>query len=273
MTITPPFSVARFAAMTRAEFLTIWASRIPLVILIALPLGTYLFVLELYEIEGIGDRIRGNAFDTLPILFFATWKTVIFQMAMLAFAAFWATVDSQYGMVRVACCQPISRLEYVLGKWTAIIAHVAIFTMMLIASELAWTGIYSGIRGIQTADVAAVSRFGAEVTAFTVATTLIGMAAASFRRTVGSGIVTAIMSFILLTFMTMLSFRVIPPQWVLMRYFFFAVAELNNPYPTSADSPFVRVHSLFEFSRVALITPLLFMLPALIYFRRRDIVV
>lgn len=272
MTAARPFSVARFAAMTRAEFLKIWASRIPLVILVALPLGTYLFVLELYEIEGIADRIPGNGFDTLPVLFFATWKTAIFQMAMLTFAAFWATLDSQYGMVRVACCQPINRVEYVLGKWTAIMAHVAIFTVMLIASEVAWTGIYSGIGGIHSGEVAALARFGAEVTAFTVATTLIGMAAASFRRTVGSGIVTAIMSFILLAFMTMVSFRVIAPQWVLMRYFFFAAGELNNPFPASADSPFVRAHSLFEFYRAALITPLLFILPALIYFRNRDIV-
>ena len=272
MTVTAPFTVARFAAMARAEFLKIWASRIPLVILVALPVSTYLFVLELYTIEGIGDRVHGNAFETLPILFFAAWKTLIFQMAMLTFAAFWGTVDSQYGMVRVACCQPISRLEYVLGKWTAIMAHVAIFAMMLIASELAWTAIYSGIHGIQAGEVAAVARFGVELTAFTVATTFIGMAAASFRRTVGSGIVTAIMSFILLAFMTMLSFRVIAPQWVLMRYFFFAVGELKNPFPTTADSPFIRVHSVFEFYRVALLTPLLFMLPALIYFRKRDIV-
>jgi len=272
MTVTPRFSVARFAAMSRAEFLKIWASRIPLVILVALPLGIFLFVLALYKVEGIGDRIHGNALDVLPILFYGTWKTLMFQMAMLTFAAFWGTVDSQYGMIRVACSQPISRFEYVLGKWCAIMAHVTIFAMMLVASELAWTGIYSGMRGIHAGDVGAVAKFGAEIATFTVAFTSVGMAAASLRRTVGSGIVTAIMSFIFLAFMTMLSFRVIAPQWVLMRYFSFALGELKNPFPTSADSPFIRVHSLAEFYRVALLTPLLFMLPALIYFRKRDIV-
>ena len=49
----------------------------------------------------------------------------------------WGTVDSQYGVVRIACSQPISRLEYVLGKWMAVMTHVAIFAMMLSASE--WT--------------------------------------------------------------------------------------------------------------------------------------
>jgi ABC-type transport system involved in multi-copper enzyme maturation permease subunit len=272
MTVTRPFSVVRLAAMSRAEFLKIWASRIPLVILVALPLGTYLFVLELYKVEGMGDRIHGNALDALPILFIAIWKTFMFQMAMLTFAAFWGTVDSQYGMIRVACSQPISRLEFVLGKWGAIMAHVAIFSMMLIASELAWTGIYSGMRGIHAGEFVAVARFGAEITTFTVAVTSIAMAAASLRRTVGSGTVTAIMSFIFLAFMTTLSFRVIAPQWVLMRYIFFALGELKNPFPTSGDSPFIRVYSLADFYRVALVTPLLFMLPALIHFRKRDIV-
>jgi ABC-type transport system involved in multi-copper enzyme maturation permease subunit len=272
MTVPAPISRARLAATVRAEFLKIWASKIPLVILVALPLGTYLFVLELYEIEGIGDRLHGNALDALPILFFATWKTSMFQMAMLAFAAFWATVVRQYGMIRVACSQPISRLEYVLGKWTAIMAHVAIITVMLIASELAWTGIYSGVRGIRAGDIAAVASFAGEVTVFTVAVTSIGMAAASCRRTVGSGIVAAIMSFVLLALMTMVSFRVIAPDWVLMRYFAFALGELKNPFPMSTDSPFIRVHSVAEFYRVALVTPLLFILPALVYFRRRDIV-
>jgi ABC-type transport system involved in multi-copper enzyme maturation permease subunit len=272
MNTTPRFSVARFVAIARADFLKIWASRIPLVILVALPLGTYLFVLELYKVERFTDRVQGNAFDALPILSFTIWKTAMFQMAMLTFAAFWATVDSQYGMIRVACTQPISRLEYVLGKWCGIMAHVTIFTAMLIASELAWTGIYSGIRGIQAREVAAVARFAVEVATFVVAITSIGMAVASCRRTVGSGIVTAVMSFIFLAVMTMLSFRVIAPQFVLMRYFSFAFGELKNPFPTYADSPFIRVHSVAEFYGIALATPVLFMLPALLYFRKRDIV-
>ena len=59
--------------------------------------------------------------------------------------------------------------------------------MMLVASELAWTGIYSGMRGIHARDVVAVVRFAAEIATFTVAFTTIGTAAAGLRRTVGSG--------------------------------------------------------------------------------------
>ncbi len=88
-----------------------------------------------------------------------------------------------------------------------------------------------GTRGIHAGDVVAVARFGAEIATFTVAFTSIGMAAATLRRTVGSGIVTAIMSFTLLAFMTMLSFRVIAPQWVLMRVLLLPIGRTAEPFP------------------------------------------
>jgi hypothetical protein len=269
----PRFSGARFTAIARAEFLKIWASNIPLVMLFALPIGSYLFVLELYHVERMSDNLRiGNALDVLPLLFFVTWKTLLFQAAMLTFTAFWATVDSQYGMVRVACSQPVSRVEYFLGRWCGIMAHVVIFTIVLVASDLAWTAIYSGIHGIRAHDLASVARFAVELLTFVVAITSIAMATASFRRTVGAGIVTALMGFILLAVMTMVPFDVISPRLILMRYFSFPLGELRNPFTAGGDSPFLRVHSVAEFYQVALGTPLLFVLPAIVYFRNRDIV-
>jgi hypothetical protein len=133
MNFTGRFSVRRSAAVARAEFLKIWASKIPLVILVALPVGTYLFILELYHVERMGERLAiGNAIQALPLVFFATWKTLLFQAAMLTFAAFWTTVDSQYGMVRVGCCQPMTRTEFFLGKWCGIGAHIVAFSVALI---------------------------------------------------------------------------------------------------------------------------------------------
>ena len=266
------FSAARSSAIARAEFLKIWASKIPVVMLVALPVGTYLFVLELYQIERVSERLHiASAVDALPLLFFATWKTLLFQAAMLTFAAFWTTIDSQYGMIRVACCQPITRGEYLLGKWCGIVAHVVIFTLALIVSEILWTGIYSGIRGVSKHQWVAVARFTVEVVVFVVAVTSVTMATASFRRTVGAGIVTAIIGFILLAFMTMLPFELLSPRFVLMRYFSFPLGELPNPYPTMGDSSFLRVHSVADFFRTTLATPLLFAIPAVLYFRRRDI--
>lgn len=85
-------------ALAKAEFLKIWASRIPLAILAAIPVLTYAFVIELYHVEGLAERLPArNALDALPVLFFATAKTMLFHGSVLAFAAFWSTVNSQYG--------------------------------------------------------------------------------------------------------------------------------------------------------------------------------
>jgi hypothetical protein len=56
-----------------------------------------------------------------------------------------------------------------------------------------------------------------------------------------------------------------------MRYFFFPLGELPNPWPGHHDSPFVRVHTLAEFWTVVPATPLLLSVAALLHFRRRDI--
>jgi ABC-type transport system involved in multi-copper enzyme maturation permease subunit len=273
MNLTGQFSIRRCAAVARAEFLKIWASKVPLVILVALPVGTYLFVLELYHVERVGERLAiENAVQALPLVFFATWKTLLFQAAMLTFAAFWTTIDSQYGMLRVGCCQPLTRTELLLGRWCGIGAHIGLFSVALVLSELAWTGIYSGVRGVGVADAARVTRFAFEVAVLIAAISVVAMAAASFRRTVGSGIVTALTAFILLALMTMLPFSLVPPRLVLFRYFFYPLQELAAPSFTGADSPLRRPEFLTSFYAVALVTPLLVAVPAVAYFRKRDIV-
>jgi ABC-type transport system involved in multi-copper enzyme maturation permease subunit len=273
MNLTWQFSVRRCAAVARAEFLKIWSSKIPLVILVALPIGTYLFILELYHVERMAERLGvRNAVQALPLVFFATWKTPLFQAAMLTFAAFWTTVDSQYGMVRVGCCQPLTRAEYLLGKWCGIGTHVVLFSVALVLSELMWTGIYSGFAGVGVADVVRVARFAFDLAVLVAAISVVAMAAASSRRTVGSGIVTALMAFILLALMTMIPFDLVSPRLVLLRYFFYPLQELAVPVSTGADSPFRRPEFLTSFYAVALATPLLFAVPAALYFRSRDIV-
>jgi hypothetical protein len=116
-----------------------------------------------------------------------------------------------------------------------------------------------------------ICRFALEVLVFTVALTSVSIAAASVRRTVGAGIVTATLAFIALAFMTMLPFRVISPRFVMMRYFMYALGELPNPFPTAGDSSFVRVYSVLDFLRTTTVTALLASVPALFYFSRRDV--
>jgi hypothetical protein len=268
-----PFSIQRCAAVARAEFLKIWASKIPLVILAALPVGTYLFIFELYHVERMGERLPiENAVQALPFVFKATWGTLLFQAAILTFAAFWMTVDSQYGMIRVGSCQPLTRIEYLLGKWAGIGAHIVFFTTALVLSELAWTGLYSGLRGIRAADLASVTRFAFDISVLILAISVVAMAAASSRRTVGSGIVTALMAFILLAMMTMIPFDVLSPRLILLRYFFYPLQDLPAQLGHGGDSPFIRPPFLTSFYSVAAATSALFALPAALYFRQRDIV-
>jgi hypothetical protein len=273
MNLTEPFSIRRCARVARAEFLKIWASKIPLVILVALPVGTWLFILELYHVERAGERLAfANAVQALPLVFKATWGTLLFQAAMMTFAAFWTTIDSQYGMVRLGCCQPVTRIEYLLGKWSGIGAHVVLFSLALVLSELTWTGLYSGFRGIRAADVVSVARFALDLAVLILAISAVAMAAASFRRTVGSGIVTALMAFLLLAFMTMLPFELLSPRFILLRYFFYPLQDLTAQFSHAGDSPFDRPSFLTSFYSVALVTSVLCAVPAALYFRKRDIV-
>lgn len=270
--MTAPGWPTGFVDVVRAEFAKIWSSRIPAVVLAVLPIGTWLFAAELYHVERVGERLAGaGSLAGLALLFFAAWKTLLFQAAMLAFAAFWTTVDSQYGMIRVAACQPITRLEYLAGKWTAISGHVALCTAVFVACLVGWTGVYSGLGSVTASGWGAIGCFAVEVIVFTVALALTASAAASLRRTVGAGLVTAVMTLIGLTFMTMLPFDVVRPDWVLMRYFTFPLGELPNPFPLRGDSPFVRVHSAWQFYRTAAITVLVFAIPALVAYQRRDV--
>jgi hypothetical protein len=254
-----------------AAFMKILASRMPLIFLLATPALCFIVVFELFHVEQVGTRLElAHALDAFPLLFVTVWKMLMFQMAVLAFSAFWTTVDSQYGMVRVVGTQPISRLEYLLGTWMGVVAHVAIQAGGLVLSLLGWAVLYCGVSGVDWTDMTRLLLFSLELVVFTAAICVIGLASASFRRTVGSGIVTAVMAFIGLSIIMTLPFDVFPPRFVFVRYLFFPVQEFPNPFPGD-DSLFVRLYSHGDFYLTVLATPLLLAIPAVLYFQRRDI--
>jgi hypothetical protein len=232
--MTSRFGLWRAAA---ADFLKIWASRGPVVFLLAIPAGCYLVVFELYHVERVAEHlVLGHALHAVPILFFGTWKLLLFQAAVLAFAAFCATIDSQYGMIRVVGVQPLSRVQCLLGKWLGISAHLALVTLALVASLVGWALLDSGVQDIGAADLARLLRFTVELLVWTLALGSVGMATASFRRTIASGMVTAAMSFIGLAIMTMLPFDVLPPRYVFVRYFFSQCRSGRIPSPAPVHS-------------------------------------
>jgi ABC-type transport system involved in multi-copper enzyme maturation permease subunit len=257
--------------VTRAEFLKIWASRVPLVFLLAIPVGCYLIVFELYHVEHAGELMPiRHALQAVPLLFLGVWRMLLFQGAVIAFAAFWTTIDSQYGMARVVGALPLSRVACLLGKWLGIGGHLVLATIALIASLVGWGVIYSGVQGITSVDVGRLGRFSVELLVVTLALGGVAAAAASFRRTVASGIVTAFIALIGLGFLSMVSSDVVAPRFVFVRYLFYPLQEFPDPWP-GRDSPFLRLYSVSDFYRIMLVTPLLFAIPAILYFRQRDI--
>jgi hypothetical protein len=264
--------LASLARQAFAEFRKLAAARMTLAFALALPIGTWLFAFDLYHVERVAERLPvPNAFHAVALLFFASWKTLLLAVALVAFAAYWTTLDSQYGMIRVACAQPLSRAAYLVGKWLGIGGHVTVLSALYLLCLAFWAAFYAGLRGITVAQWTALGRFALEALAFALALAWVGMAAASFRRTVGGGIVTALLAIVLLALMTMLPFSLVPPRYVFMRYFFFPLGELPNPWPQSGDSPFVRVRTTEEFWTVVPLTPLMLSVLALVHFRRRDI--
>ena len=273
--MTTPARPSVSASLVRqavAEFRKIAAARVTLAFLIAVPVGTFLFAFEIFQVEDAHAHMKiPGMFHALPMLYFAAWKAMLFQAALVAFAAFWMTIDSQYGMIRVACAQPVSRTVYLVGKWMGIGAHVAIMSAVFALSLMLWGTVYAGLGDVGADQVAPLTRFLGEVAWFSVALAGVGMVAASFRRTVGSGIVTAAIAIILLTFTMMIPFDVVPPRFLFMRYFFFPLGELPNPWPAETDSPFVRLRTIGEFLAVIPATPFVLSLVAVLHFRTRDI--
>lgn len=260
----------RLFALVLAECRKIWASRVPLAFLLATVLVVSLFVVELRYVERVRE---GAPMDVFPLLVFATWKTLLFPAALVAFCAYWTTLDSQYGMLRVGCALPLSRTEYLVGRWLALSAYVCLFCSVLVAAQVAGVGACFGVEGVSSSDLARIGRFAVELTAFVLAIAWISAAVASLRRSVGAGIVTAYLVMLGLAFMTMLPHHVLPPRFVLMRHFFFPLQEFGDPFAVSGyrDTPFARVFTRFDFWRVVLATPLAFGVPALLYFRGRDV--
>jgi hypothetical protein len=268
-------TATRLPALVRAECRRIWVSHVPLAFLVSTAVVVSLFVLDLYRFEGMrgGAYAKRAAMEVLPVLAFATWKTLLLPVALIAFCASWTTLDSQYGMIRVGCTQPLSRTEYYVGRWLALSGYVLLFGLGFVAVQLALVALCSGLSGVGVSDLARVLRFTLESLALLLALAWVTIAVASMRRTVGGGIVTAYLVVIGLAFMTMLPHGIVPPRLVLMRHFFFPLQEFADPFAAEGyhDTPFARVFARGDFWLTVLVTPVLFLLPALLYFHNRDV--
>lgn len=145
-------------------------------------------------------------------------------------------------------------------------------TLVYLLGVVFWSIVYTGVAGFSAAQARVLARFSIHVLVFTVALAWIAMAAATFRRTVGTALVTACIACIALAFLTRLPHNLVAPRFVFMRYFVYPLGDLLNPWGGfRSDNPFRQMFAARDFYLVMLITPLLFVIPAVFDFKRRDI--
>jgi len=207
----------------------------------------------------------------LPWVLFDAWKTMILQMVIVCFAAYSAAVESQYGMIRLLCAQPMSRTEYVLGKGVAISIHVTALTLVFVGSAVAWTALYSGIGGVSWADLNHLALSTLAFVIFAQALGWIAYSLALLRRTIGESLITVFGVFTLLMFVAAYSPRRMH-GYFLIRYVFFPWK-----YFPAMNSEFRSIASLYasltllDLFLVALITSGLALAVGCASFVRRDI--
>lgn len=204
-----------------AEVRKLWALPILRLAVAISPVAMYVFVAEVYHIDKLPLHapVR-NLFDALPWVLFDAWKTLFLQTFIVCFAAYAASVESQYGMIRLLCAQPMSRTEYVLGKGMAISIYVTALTLVFVGSALAWTAVYSGIREVTWSNL---NHLALCTLAFVIFAQALGWTAYSLgllRRTIGESLITTFGFFVLLTFAGAFSSDRMKPYF-LVRYMFF----------------------------------------------------
>lgn len=250
-----------------AEVRKIYDFRFPQIASVLMFLAIYLFVIQIYYVEGVAEHWPvPNAYYAVPLLFYATWgKTILIFLFLAAFSVYCVTVESQYGMIRVLCAQPLARWQYVVGKYAAISCHVVLLTATYVISLLIWSTVQAGLRGFTLDQGLSLFDFFSRVLIYSLGVSWISVSVALLRRTMISALVTTGFAFFgmgLLTMYRSLEFG----QYHFVRYYF--VAMENLPFPFKPNFPMYPYNT---FCLVTLVTCLIFFLPPLLYFQLRDI--
>ena len=253
-----------------AEFLKFYAFRIPQIAYASIPAFLLLFVFQLFYVERLSAHLGPvTVLEALPYLFFVSWKTIFFQLFIVAFSSYCVAVDSQYGMIRIGCTQPVSRFQYLLGKSIAIELHVILFAVVYVASLFLWVCICTGFRGLSAPTATAVVSLASRTAVFCVALSGCMVAVSVLRRSLLDALVTCCVVFACLALLTTLPMRFHLEAGLFLRYFFYPIAAV---LPKDWPLPFPMQHApLWQFVLVSFTTPAIFFIPAVLHFQFRDI--
>jgi len=258
--------------LIRAEIAKLWAFSIVRLAVAITPFAMYVFVAEVYHVDKLPLHASvHNLFDALPWILFNAWKTLFLQMFIVCFAAYAASVESQYGMIRLLCAQPMSRTEYILGKGVAIAFYVTALTLVFVASAVAWSAVYSGVRGASWGDLKQLGLCAFSLVIFTLALGWTAYSLALIRRTIGESLITAFGFFVLLMFAMVYLPRHVN-SYFLVYYAFFPWKYFLRPgFGLGPEASHYASSTLFDLSWVALITSALALAVGYASFVRRDI--
>jgi ABC-type transport system involved in multi-copper enzyme maturation permease subunit len=255
---------------TVAEFLKFYAFRIPQIAYVSIAVFPFLFVIQLFYVERLSAHLGSTTVtEVIPYLFFASWKTILLQLFVIAFTAYCIAVDSQYGMIRIGCTQPVSRAQYILGKSIAIELHVALFALVYIASLFLWVGIYTGFHGLSPAGLVAIASVATRTVVFCCGLSGCMIGVSILRKTLLDAFVSCCVVFVAFALLTTLPPRFHVESALFLRYFFYPIAAI---LPKGWPIPFpMKDAPLPQFLLVSLVTPTVCFLPALVHFHFRDI--
>ena len=267
LTGTQPTTRNYFWRFIVAEVRKIYDFHFPQIAAVGTFLAVYLFVIQLYYLEQVPMHVRvPNAYYAVTLLYYVTWGKVLFIFLFLvAFSVYCVTVESQYGMIRVLCAQPLTRWQYVAGKYAAVLCHVVWFIVAYMVSLLIWGVVQSGVHGITVDQILNLVVMFCCVLIYALGVAWISVSMALLRKTMISALVTATGAFVALGLMTTLR-SLEWGKYYFIRYYFMGLENL--PMPFKFDFP---RYPFSMFCWVTLITCLIFALPPFLYFQFRDI--
>jgi len=262
-----------FIRIVRAEYLKIWAFRIPTYGTACLAFYMILVTYDLFGAEHLSAHLHiVSAFTAVPYIGFASWaKLIVIPLFLIALGTYCTLVDSQYGMVRIGCSQPVRRTTYVGAKTLAIIVHAASFVLLYAVFLLAASAIAGEQWRMTRADLASFCSFTFRLLILNIGIVWLVVAAALFRRTLLAGLLTAMLVVIAAVWLNVLPVEYGLRPYLLFRYFLYPFAPIwPSGLASVIEIPNAGCTS-WQFAVAALGIPAAFWAVAVSYFSNRDI--
>ena len=258
-----------------AEFTKTWALRlvpggyvglVVFTLLISIQLFHYEHVAEAYKLGGLHEPL--NALIASGLLLYAAWgKLAILPLFLIIFGVYSVAVESQYGMLRIAATQPLSRLRYAISKFLALGVHGALIGFVFCWLLLGWAFVFTHFRnGSRDQWIAFLSCAGLMMV-MCIAWTCISAAAALFRRSLLGAVVVAFGVLVLFVWMTISNNSFGAYNWI--RYYSYPIhlalpLSWQGGYPNTGEP-------VWKYLLTLLGTPAVIFALSSVYFSRRDI--